>query len=188
MRYKKRSYVKVEKHCLNCGNPFYVKNCHLNDLFCSRNCWRTWVKSGHRLGGRPKPEYGLVCRECGSDFKSSRSTKVFCSPSCWRLWSSKRAPSMSRRGEANGNWTGGIHENRYGYCLVSTGSGLRKMEHRIVAEKALDRTLNCGEIVHHINGNKSDNRNKNLLICDRSYHKFLHEKMAGLYQWEHFGP
>lgn len=47
----------------------------------------------------------------------------------------------------------------------------------LVAEKALGRYLKKDEMVHHVNEDKEDDRNCNLLICKKDYHNFLHGRM-----------
>lgn len=69
--------------------------------------------------------------------------------------------------------------------LGSRKSGYLR-EHTSKAIKVLGRALKVGEVVHHINGNKQDNRNCNLLICNKGYHSMIHWKMSELYAKEHF--
>ena len=69
-----------------------------------------------------------------------------------------------------------------GYRRITLENGRRVTEHVYKVENVLSRKLKKNEVVHHINGIKLDNRNCNLLICDRSYHGLLHQKMAKQYQ------
>lgn len=47
-------------------------------------------------------------------------------------------------------------------------------EHRVVAEKKIGRKLQKGEVVHHIDGDKTNNHPDNLQVMTDSEHARLH--------------
>lgn len=56
------------------------------------------------------------------------------------------------------------------YKKIRTNKKETKDEHRLVMEEHLGRKLNRYEVVHHINGNKMDNRLENLELMSLSEH------------------
>lgn len=59
------------------------------------------------------------------------------------------------------------------YKRIYIGGKLKK-EHRLLMEIKLGRKLNLNEVVHHKNGDKKDNRLRNLEVMDKKKHSKLH--------------
>jgi len=72
-----------------------------------------------------------------------------------------------------------IKNNDYLYVSIpehpkAVGEGHYVYEHRAVMENYLNRILRDDEIVHHINGNKTDNRLENLQLMTANEHSQYH--------------
>lgn len=64
-----------------------------------------------------------------------------------------------------------------GYVRVWTEAYGYMYEHRLVISKRLQRALSADDIVHHINGDKSDNRPENLQLMSRAEHMNEHREI-----------
>lgn len=85
-----------------------------------------------------------------------------------------------RWGNAAGHWKGGRHNiGEYIYLYTPEHPRATKqgymMEHILIAEKKIGRYLNPGEIVHHIDGDKSNNSPDNLMVTTVGEHRRIHE-------------
>jgi hypothetical protein len=96
-------------------------------------------------------------------------------------------------GEKHRDWKGGRIPDKNGYILVHqpdhpyANSGGYVREHRLVMEQRLGRYLDPKEIVHHLNGDRADNRIENLeLFASNGEH--LAETLKGCVpQWSDEG-
>lgn len=115
------------------------------------------IKPSYRSGPRPKCAVDGCNRECrakGYCYKHYRRFRVYGDPLVVKL-----------------EKTGEFRMNGDGYmvrAVVVDGVREYQSEHRVVMERMLGRKLLPGENVHHIDGNKSNNRPENLELWTRS--------------------
>lgn len=76
-------------------------------------------------------------------------------------------------GDKNPSWSGGRRKRRDGYIVVWTPNGVR-LEHQVVMERTIGRPLRPGEVGHHLDEDKANNKPENLLLTTQSVHAALH--------------
>lgn len=150
--------TRKELLCLHCGEKHYKLDCQLKKgrgKFCSKDCANKYRQNGSAIN----------CVFCKTEFyrrfgEQKGLVNQFCSKECYsneRILSAKKTTYLKE---------GGRHI------------------HILVAEKALKRSLNKGEIVHHIDENRKNNNIENLAVLpSQSIHAKVH---FGNYDFEKY--
>ena len=80
--------------------------------------------------------------------------------------------------EKSAKGSGSIRQGGYHRRSID---GKEKLQHVLIAEKAIGKLLPKGTYVHHADGNPLNNSNNNLVVCpNQSYHKLLHQRQDAM--------
>jgi len=130
-----------------------------------------------------------LCRcDCGTVktiHGSSLTRQAKATKSCGCL--NKERVSQAVSGKHNLRWKGGIRKHADGYIEILKKDHPRAnshgyvMQHILVMESMTRNPIPKGAVIHHCNGNKSDNRPFNLrLFPSQSKHFEYHKRLAAI--------
>ncbi len=152
---------KPEVTCRTCGRTFYPRSGN-KGIYCSVAC--------HNIGQTKRQE--RRCEVCGTIFeaKPSSGDKRYCSQRCHGRANWQRAQERTHNGKP-------VLLTPSGYVKVWEPSRPPRrrwvLEHRLVLEQMLGRSLRQDEHVHHRNRDKADNRPENLVLVGSSEHSVI---------------
>jgi hypothetical protein len=171
--------------CHGCGKRF-VKTKNTTGKYCSTACW-------YKAPGK-KEIAAKQCEICGKEFQPSERKVRFCSRECSR--ENQRSPDRNKNCEKCGTplrpdvgiktrfcsmrcahlgrpsvfgYADGTRRTVTGGYIDIKVNGQWVREHRWMMEQKIGRPVKADEVVHHVNGQRDDNRPENLELWFRQH-------------------
>ena len=154
-------------------------------------CWERTVKEKDRRYKKGFHFHSIIYQEiiCGncSTLGLARKSRIdegygrFCSPEC-------AAKGKNVKGNNNPHWKGGRIIDGRGYVLLKKPYHPNADKHgyiresRLIASGMYGRPIAKGEIVHHMNQNRADNSQINLVVLTIAEHNAVHARSRRLGQ------
>lgn len=103
-------------------------------------------------------------------------------------WNKGKPLPPEKKGSNHSSWKGGRYIDAHGYVMVHCHNPEAKSkwehykkEHVLVMENVVGRQLTKQEVVHHIDGNKQNNRSENLALLDcHQHHREAHNSLQNI--------
>lgn len=155
--------------CAWCKTEFKIKPSKLKERnFCCKNCYYAY---------KARNQIQTTCFRCGKPVvkpPSKASERSFCSPQClMKTLNEELNPHRMTMQTRLKIRKAMLNKSKSDYYEKTFG----QHTHRWVAEIMLGRKLKPGEVVHHIDGNKRNNKPGNLMVfSSQSEHLEWHKK------------
>lgn len=149
----------IKTACARCGKEIEIYPCKIKPHnFCSRRCLAEYSSK------TKNPDGYLKLKDYKNISKHMTELNIKLNPG--RMTFSVRAKlSVARKGSGEGK----TYAKSFG-----------QHTHRMMAERMLGRKLLPGEVVHHIDGNKRNNRPGNLMVFkNQAEHAKWHKEHEG---------
>lgn len=111
---------------------------------------------------------------------STHKIAKLCNVTQAAIWAFMKRDNIPRRSRSEAQWKGGTIKNPCGYIMIHNPDHPNAFSNgyihrsRLIAEKKLGRFLKKGEITHHKNGIRTDDRPENISVFTQSTHMSKH--------------